>query len=84
MKYPYKNQLHIDSVSITDSGKCTVDFVFPLDETRNPPLKKINLKITHADYVKCKRAMYMQGFFPMESIADALGELVSAAKLGGK
>ena len=68
MTYEYKNQLHIDSVSMTDSGKYFVDFVFPHNATK----QKISMQITFAGYKKCKRAMDMQGNFPMEDIAKEI------------
>ena len=81
MSYEYKNQFHIDSVSMMDSGKYFVDFIFPHGETIQ---EKITLKINRADYEKCKRAMDMQGHFPMNEVAKELGQLASAVKLGGK
>ena len=75
MEHEYKNQLHIDSVSMTDSGKYYVDFIWP--DTN----EKVMFKISRADYAKCKRAMDMQGLFPMQAVGKELG-LSSAQKVG--
>jgi hypothetical protein len=77
MQHEYKNQFHIDSVSMTDSGKYFVDFIFPHSDTIK---QKISLQISFADYKRCKVAMDMQGQFPMKDIAKEIDGLVSVNK----
>ena len=74
----YKEQLHIDSVSQTDSGKYFVDFILP-DKGIS---YKTTFQINKSDFEKCKTAMFMQDKYPMKIVSEAMGALKSAKKIG--
>ncbi len=78
MLIDYKDQLHIDSVAQTDSGKYFVYFILPDTGISY----KTTFQINKSDFEKCKTAMSMQGKYPMKTVCETMGELKSARKIG--
>lgn len=78
MLIDYKDQLHIDSVSQTDSGKYFVDFILP----EKGLSYKSTFQINKSDFEKCKTAMFMQDKYPMKIVCETMGELKSAKRIG--
>ena len=80
MLIDYKDQLHIDSVAQTDSGKYFVYFILPDTGISY----KTTFQINKSDFEKCKTAMSMQGKYPMKTVCETMGELKSARKIGSQ